>query len=52
MENMKGYNLVIHGYFYSSLVFFLVQFKGKEVTNYLFSGRVEQKEDDNGRKGD
>ena len=32
-ENMRGYQLVIHGYFYSCMVFFFVQFKGKEFTS-------------------
>lgn len=31
-ENLKGYQLVIHGYFFSCLVFFMVQYKGKELT--------------------
>ena len=31
-ENLRGYQLVVHGYFFSCLVFFLVQFKGKELT--------------------
>ena len=31
-ENLRGYQLVIHGYFFSCLVFFGVQYKGKELT--------------------
>ena len=31
MENMRGYQLVVHGYFTSCMVFFYVQYKTKKV---------------------
>lgn len=31
MENMRGYQLVIHGYLYSCLVFFLIQYNTKNL---------------------
>ena len=32
-DNMRGYQLVIHGYFVSCMVFFFVQFKSKLITS-------------------
>ena len=39
---MRGYQLVIHGYFFSCMVFFFVQFKGKALTSQAIEKKKDQ----------
>lgn len=37
LDKMRGYQLVVHGYFFTSIIFFLVQFKGKLLISSLIN---------------
>ena len=42
MSNMKGYQMVVHGYFLSCIVFFFVQFQSKLFTSDLINKNTQK----------